>query len=279
MNMDKIKVVIIGTGDMANRHIQGWEASGMAEIVAVVGGRNQERLDGFMKEHGIENGGQNCCEILEKFKPDAVSVCLPVFLHPEMVRIAAENGAHVLCEKPLALTSRECREMVDVCKKHDVMLGVDFQRRYWEDAMIYRKLIEEGKYGRPLYWKRLDIRSIRPKILMHDKNGNGGVVVDCTVHWFDLWRKFFNSEPVSIYAKGHCFGKDKPELASIREEDRVIDTAQITVEFASGDIGELSTTWGLPEGVPTLDSDTIVGPQGYTHFDGQKLSVGLPDWR
>jgi len=268
---EKLKVVIVGTGDMANRHCQGWTASGMADIVAVVGGKNLERLEKFQEEHNIRHGSCDYRKTIDKFKPDVVSVCVPVPFHPEIAIYAAEAKCHVFCEKPIALTIEDGEKMIAACRGNGVLLGIDFDRRYWEDYLLYQQLIEDNALGRPLIWKRFDIRSIRPKILMHDKNGNGGVFIDCAVHWFDMWRHLFDSEPTTVYALGGCWGKDKPQLRTI--QDKALDTGVITVKYASGDVGELSTSWGLPVDTPTVEGDILVGPKGYCRFDGKMVET------
>ncbi|MBN1864712.1 MAG: Gfo/Idh/MocA family oxidoreductase, partial [Victivallales bacterium] len=236
----KLKVVVVGAGDMGGHHVRGWRNSGRAEVIGIAE-VSKERLEAFQKEHGIAEGDAEYKKLIERTEPDVVSVCVPAFLHMPVTTFAADSKCHVLCEKPIALNVKDAETMIKSCKKNKVLLCVDFQRRYWGQTKAYGKWMDEGVLDRPILWRMLDLRSIRPKKLMHDKNGNGGPIIDCAVHWFDQWRLLFKSEPTSVYARGFCFAEGKEELKSIK--DKAVDTGAITVEYASGDIGELTVCW------------------------------------
>jgi predicted dehydrogenase len=78
----------------------------------------------------------------------AVYVCIPHHLHREHVLLAARAGKHVLCEKPLAPTSEECRDMVNACQAAGVLFGVAFYRRFYPTVEKMRGLIAGGALGR-----------------------------------------------------------------------------------------------------------------------------------
>jgi predicted dehydrogenase len=273
---NKLKIVIIGCGDMGLAHVNAWNDSQLAEITVAVDCDNK-RLENFTKKHAIPNGMSDYKKAIEKFKPDVVSVCVPAFLHREVVEFAAQSGCHVFCEKPIALNQEDAQAMIDCCKMNKVQLGVDFQRRYWGNTVFYKKLFADKTLERPVIWKQADVREIRPKILMHDKNGNGGSIIDCGVHWFDVWRYLFDSEPVSVYARGFCFAYDKKEIASIK--NKAIDTGVITVEFSSGDIGELTMCWGLPQKTVSYTDETILAKNGMARMIDDVVTVRCGRWQ
>ena len=104
------------------------------------------------------NGGSRATytdynEMFRQEKPDLVSVCVPNFLHHDVVIAASEAGLNVVCEKPLATTVEDAREMVAVTKKNGTML---FYGEDWCFSPTIRRmdaLIAEGGIGRVLYAK------------------------------------------------------------------------------------------------------------------------------
>ncbi len=253
------RVIVLGAGDMAQHHVKAWRDTGRAEVAGVCDA-DAARLAAFQKKYEIAEGEGDWRKLIERLKPDVVSVCLPVFLHRPVTEFAAAQGCHVFCEKPIALTVDDAKAMVQTCAKKKVLLAIDFQRRYGEDTAFYRELIQNGDLGRPVVWQKFDVREVRPKILMHEREGNGGSIIDCAVHWFDLWRHIFKSEPKTVYARGGIFGKGKPRLAAV--QNFAVDTGVITVGHESGDIGEITIGWGLPENTPGLGDEMILGPDG-----------------
>jgi predicted dehydrogenase len=271
-----LKVVIVGCGDMGEMHAGGWKESDITEIVAVAD-CDEERLGKFMEKHEVKNGARDYRELIQEYKPDVVSVCVPAFLHREVTEFAANSGCHVFCEKPIALTPEDAQAMIDCCKKNNVQLGIDFQRRYWGNTKFYKELFADKTLERPVIWKQADVREVRPKILMHSKSGNGGSIVDCGVHWFDMWRYLFESEPVSVYARGFCFGEGKKEIEMIK--DKAIDTGVITVEFDSGDIGELTMCWGLPSKTSAFTDQTILAQNGISRMQNGIITLNCGRWQ
>jgi predicted dehydrogenase len=123
--------------------------------------------------------------------------------------------------------------------------------------------ISEGYIGRPIMATSENIMEVRPKLVMHAKNINGGPVIDFWCHHFDLWSYLFESEPESLGGYGAIFGADK--LAGENLGELAIDTAAVNIKYRSGDIAQFSTSWGLPIVFKThhLDRDCFIGPKGY----------------
>jgi len=176
----------------------------------------------------------------------------------DMCVAAAGRGQHVMCEKPLALTLKQADDIVRAVKDSGVKLSLGHQRRWQGDVQLYRNLYREGAFGKPVIMRNGFIAEVRPKLEMHSQSKNGGPVIDLGVHHFDLWRYVFGSEAASVSASGFISGKGKPRLASIK--DFAIDTANVTVKFASGDIGSLFVCWGMPEGFPMSMDEMVLGP-------------------
>ena len=88
-------------------------------------------------------------EMLESSEVDIVIVCTPTFTHRDLVVQAAGAGKHVMCEKPMALTIGQCRDMVDACAAANVKLAIGHTIRFWGSFLTTRRLIGKGLIGTP----------------------------------------------------------------------------------------------------------------------------------
>jgi predicted dehydrogenase len=263
-------VVVVGCGDMGRTHAECWRQNPLTTVAGAADPLT-DRLAEFSRKFEVPNGAGDFRSVIDEIRPDIVSVCVPACMHPEVACYAAEKGAHVMCEKPIALTVEEGQRMIDACRDNNVLLGISFQRRYWGNTSFYKRMVAEGAFGRPVFWKRRDIREVRPKTLMHEKRGNGGSIVDCGVHWFDQWRHILNADPVRVFARGGCFGRGKRRLEKV--SDFAVDTGIVTVEYASGDVGEVTMCWGLPENTPAVDGELAFGPKAVAKRERKTITL------
>ena len=109
-----IKVCIISCGMIANSaHIPAYRTFGNDFFISAVSDINENSARETAKRHGIPNFYVNAEEMLEKEKPDLVSVCVPNCFHKEYTITALNAKANVLCEKPLAFRVSDAKEMFD----------------------------------------------------------------------------------------------------------------------------------------------------------------------
>jgi 1,5-anhydro-D-fructose reductase (1,5-anhydro-D-mannitol-forming) len=109
--------------------------------------RERERAVAFASRHGAQVGYGSFEELLSRPDIEVVYVATPHNLHREHVMKAARAGKHVLCEKPLALTTNDSEDMVNSCRYAGVHLGVCFQNRYHPVHVEMRRLIQAGAVG------------------------------------------------------------------------------------------------------------------------------------
>lgn len=151
-------VAVVGTGDpdrsdryaMAYRHARGYERRDDCELTACAD-PTYRKAEEFARTFGIDSSGiyEEYERLLASSEPDIVSVCTPTDTHAEIVKGCATSGAveAIHCEKPMAATWGECREMVAVCADRGVQLTFNHQRRF---ATPYRKAkasLESGLIG------------------------------------------------------------------------------------------------------------------------------------
>jgi predicted dehydrogenase len=259
----KLQALIIGAGDMARRHADAYAALPDVELAAVADPR-EEFTRRFASEYGIPNVFLDADEMLEKATGDIVSVCVPTTFHPRFACAAMERGFNVVSEKPIALTLEAADEMISASRKTGKKLTVIFNRRHntvWHE--LQRRI--HSIVG-PMVYNAQEIRSIRPKPAMHSRSANGGPVIDCCVHDFDMVLQLFG-RPVSIFATGHAFGGNKEFLSAIT--DIAIDTAQITVQFEGGNQAHMFYAWGFPVGSQYWQYREFMGPDGIVRLMGE----------
>ncbi len=254
-----LTAVVIGAGDMGARHARHWTSAG-ARVLAVVD-PDRPRADASAGETGAR-ALDDVDEALA-LRPDVVSVCTPTFLHAPITLAALAVGAHVLCEKPAALTLADAYAMRDAATAAGRELRIGFMRRF-DPALD--ALLEAGAHsGRPLLAQATITAGIRPKRLMHDARANGGPIIDMCCHLFYVWGLLFDGQPTEVAARGYTFSDGKPEVAHITH--RALDSALITLAYPSGTVGQVQVSWGLPSGVAPVERHTYVGPDGLVTVD------------
>ena len=254
----ELGVAIIGCGDRGTAHARAWKDRADTRIISVYDPDKQrcERL-------GMETDARACRSFEEAIKSTGVtvvSVCVPTAYHCEITCCAAENGRHVFCEKPLALTLDQGRKMLDVIEKTGIIFMPCFQNRDRASFQKQRELFASGAIGIPVRFRFADIREVRPKTAMHSRALNGGVVIDMACHMIDIMRFITEEEPERVYATGNIFGKDKPRLVGV--EDPAIDEANIEISFTGDHQLQMYLNWGMPEGFPSTTGQFLIGPDG-----------------
>jgi predicted dehydrogenase len=256
---EPLRVAVIGAGDMGARHARHWAAAG-ARVVAVVD-PDRTRAELAAAETGAE-AFTDATDALA-LAPEAVSVCTPTFLHAHYAIAALEAGAHVLCEKPVALKLSDAYAMRDAADAAGRELRIGFMRRF--DPAFDQLLEVTARAGSPLLAQATITAGVRPKRLMHDALANGGPIIDMCCHLFYVWDHVLGGQPLEASALGYTFSDGKPEVAHIRH--RALDSALITLTYPNGSVGQVQVSWGLPSGVEPVERHTYVGPDGLVTVD------------
>ena len=147
--MSKIKLGVIGVGNMGRSHCKNIKEGKCPEIELVAIADYKEANINWMKENGYENVTyfDDAEKMMDSGLIDSVLVAVPHYDHPKFVMMAMEKGLHVMCEKPAGVYTKQVQEMNACAKEHDVVFGMMFNQR---TNHIYRKakeLIDSGAYG------------------------------------------------------------------------------------------------------------------------------------
>ncbi len=206
--MSKVNVGIIGTGGIAKNHVLGYQKASQANVVAVCDNDKAKAIR-FAREHKIPQVYSDYNEMLAKESLDAVSVCVPNFLHGPISVSALNSKIHVLCEKPIAHTVKDAEKMVAASKKNKKFLMIGYHNRFRGEAQVLKRYIDTGVlgeiyYAKTAYMRRVGIPGWGGWFTLKEKSG-GGPLIDIGVHVLDLTLYMMGfPEPKSVVASTYA---------------------------------------------------------------------------
>ena len=131
---------------------------------------------------------------------DAVYLCTPNTEHEDYTVRAAAAGVHVLCEKPLAVTDKACRNMVSACRKGDVKLMTAYRLHFEPLYLEILDLVRRGKIGEPRFFSSSFSMHAKPHGIRTQKETGGGTLYDLGVYCVNTARVMFGAEPTEVFA-------------------------------------------------------------------------------
>ncbi len=258
--MDKVKVGIIGLGNIGTVHIGFTKEIPQAELVAVCD-IDRAKADAKAKENNCK-AFYSAEDLFAAKLVDMVIVAVPHYSHTPITIQGFENGVHVLCEKPIAVMKSDAQKMNDAHAKHpELRFGVGFQQRTIEAHKKIKKLIDGGEFGKIMRVNWIITDWFRSQCYYDSgtwratwKGEGGGVLLNQCPHNLDLFQWFFGL-PVKVRSSV-SIGK----YHDIEVEDEV----NTYCEFADGSTGNFITSTGEYPGTNRLE---IMGTRGRMVFE------------
>ena len=285
--MSKIRVAFIGCGGMAGAHLNGYlelkrRGLDIFDIVAVadpVEGKTAkfaERINEVQPSLKVEQYA-DYEKMLAEQELDAADICTPHFLHHTNAIACFESGVDAIVEKPLGVTARAGKKMVQSAEENGRILAVAEQVRRWIGPRAVAWAIHSGLIGKPrmFFAQTMGGASINPANPVRDTQltwrgykltGGGGPILDFGVHYIDLLIHLFG-DVESVYAHTGRFGDLKFKDADGNVvEPTVEDTSIATMKFKSGVVG----TWNWSHIVPgkSLSYTVYYGSSGSIYSGG-----------
>lgn len=259
----RLKIALVGCGRISGKHFSAIRQIPELELVAVCD-IDEKRAEKAGKEHEVPYF-LSYEDMLEKVKPDIVSICTPNYLHPEQTITAARKKIHVVTEKPLALNLEDARKMVWECKDNEVELFVVKQNRHNPPMKKLKEAMDKGRFGKP-YLCTVTVRWQRPQEYYEqdDWHGSlekdGGMLINQASHHIDAMRWLMG--PIdSVIGVG----------ARLERNIETEDTAVALVKFKSGALGVIEgTILTYPHNLE--GSITIQGEKGTAKVGGTALN-------
>lgn len=279
----KLRVGIIGTGWIAEAHIEQYKKMPDVEIVA---GADliEGKAEAFFKKFGVE--GVHCyrshTELLENEELDAVSICTYNCTHAECTIAALKKGVHVLLEKPMCVTLDEAIEICKAEKESGCVLSIGFQPRFNPNMVMVKDIVQSGALGDIYYiqtggGRRKGIPVPYGETFIKKETGGIGALGDIGCYSLDMVLNALNY-PKPLTASGYTsdfFGKSKEYWKNCGKSDEraeelaglfgVDDFAAAFVRLEGGIILDFRIAWAM-----NLDTS------GDTIIYGTKASLRIP---
>lgn len=292
-----LRIAMIGNGFMGAAHSQGWRtAPRFFDLpahpdMAVVVGRNPQKNAQLAHTWGWSEASEDFEAVIARDDIDVVDIVTPGHLHAEMAIAALEAGKHVLCEKPLANTVDEAKQMAAAAEKaaaKGVFAMVGFTYRRVPAATFARDLVARGVVG--------EIRQVRAQYLqdwladpeapltwrMDKSKAGSGALGDIGAHAVDLAQFITGMSVDSVSGVMETFVKERPVLAegqglsgtagSERGPVTVDDYASFNARFDSGALGAFEAT-RFATGRKNALRIEVAGDKGAILFDLEDMNA------
>jgi 1,5-anhydro-D-fructose reductase (1,5-anhydro-D-mannitol-forming) len=224
---------LIGASTIAREWIIGAiRAQPGNELVALLSS-DVRRGTEFARAHGIASSCTGLDALLANPDVDAVYISTTNELHKAQTLAAAAAGKHILCEKPLALSLADAREMVAACARARVVLATNHHLRNAATHRKIRELMRAGAIGKPLFARVFHAVYLPAHLQgwrLHNPAAGGGVILDISCHDADTLRFLFDAEAVEAVALSQ-----QAQLASGELEDGVM----AVLRFDNGVLAQL----------------------------------------
>ncbi len=196
-----LRIGVLGCANIARQFVRDLDGSSKLSVVAAASRRLESALE-FSKTFGIATSYGSYEALLADDKLDAVYIPLPNSLHAEWAIKAADAGKHVLCEKPLALSLNQAKEMFDAARHNGVMLLEAFPYQFQPQTGAMLKLLRDGAIG--------EVRSVQAcfGFTLANPDGNirlnpdlgGGALLDAGSYALSITRLVMGCAPAAVMA-------------------------------------------------------------------------------
>jgi predicted dehydrogenase len=258
----KIRYAAVGQGYISQIAVLPAFAHALenCELVALVSD-DKEKLQKLGRKYNVSKlySYEQYDECLNSGEIDAVFIALPNHLHKDYTIRAAKAGVHVLCEKPMAVTSDECCKMMEAARTSDIKLMIAYRLHFEKSNLRAINLIRKERIGEPKIFSSVFSMQVEDKdnIRLYPRTKGGGPVYDIGVYCINAARYFFQAEPTEVSA-----------IATHSENEKLRDVEEsmsVTLRFPGARIASFVCSFGAV----SSQSLRIVGTKG-------ELSIEMP---
>lgn len=251
----------VGLGDISNIFMQACARTPNATITGLVTGHPAEKGTKYAAMYNVPQSSIYTYERYDKIRDnpaiEAVYIGLPNSMHCDFTVRGAEAGKHVLCEKPMAISSAECRKMIDACRRANVKLMIGYRVYYDPTFLQIQKMLREGDIG--------DVVGFQGGFYGQKKTGEwrlnralagGGSLLDLGIYPLNAIRWLCAEEPSDFRAMVSTMEKG-PRFAQVEQ------TVEWVMKFPSGILANCGSSYGM-DGPAFLQID---GSKGRIHIE------------
>lgn len=249
----KIKIIVVGCGNMGSSHarayhkLEGFSLIGLVDTNVSNCEKLSEELGGILQFDDFDIA-------LETTKPDAVAICTYPETHAPIAIKSIRSGAHVFVEKPLAMTEKDAKKVVELARTLEKKLVIGYILRVHPS---WKKFIEIAHtLGKPLVMRmNLNQQSSGKTWDCHlNLLKSMSPIVDCGVHYVDVMCQMTQSKPVRVSAIGARLSKEV--------EINMYNYGQMIVTFEDKSVGWYEAGWGPMMSQTAYFVKDVIGPKG-----------------
>lgn len=252
----KIRYAVVGLGHIAQVAVLPAFANARRNsVLTALVSQDATKLRELAERHEVPHGFTDFDACLESGEIDAVYIALPNHLHCEYTVRAAEAGVHVLCEKPMAVTSAECGKMIHAVEAAGVQLMIAYRLHFEEANLKAIETVQSGVIG--------DVRAFSSVFALNVREGNirleselgGGTLYDIGIYCINAVRGLFRDEPTQVCALS-AKGSD-PRFSEIDEMTGAV------LRFPQERLATMQASFGVAE----VGSYQVLGTKGTLRVD------------
>lgn len=266
--MSKLNFALIGTGGIAQTYAQAFQTSDCCELVAVAD-INKAAAAAFAEPFNAKFF-DSFASLEENSTFDAVIIATPPNTHPEIAEFFMARGKHVLCEKPLCLSSAEAVKMIETAEKAGVKFTMASKFRYVKDVIKAKSLVASGVLGDVIQFENAFTADVdmTKRWNSNAEIGGGGVLIDNGTHSVDIIRYFLGTV-------SDVLAVDAGSTQNLSVDENV----KMLAKTESGVTASVDLTWGINKQLPNFLS--IYGTNGTLHVGWGESKYKLnsnPNW-
>lgn len=242
-----LNVGVIGCGSIARmRHAAEYNNNPEVNIVGFTD-FNKDRAQAMADDFGGKVFASDD-EMLNDSRIDAVSVCVANAYHAEITIKALNHSKHVLCEKPMAITLKDCEDMLKAANKNGKRLMIGHNQRFAPAHKRAKEILDSGKMGDVISYTTT-FGHKGPEMWSVDKGSNTwffkksaaafGSMADLGIHKIDLMRYLIGGQVESVYASLSTLDKKFEDGTPIEVDDNSVEL----IKFKKGALGTVTTSW------------------------------------
>lgn len=244
---DKVNVAVIGLGWPGQRHLEGYFKTPFVNVAAICDMSEALLATTHARFPTVATATTEYQSVLARADIDAVSICLPNWLHAPVSIAAIQAGKHVLCEKPLANTLSEGERLTAAVHASDRIFMLALNNRFRNEIEALKRIIDAGTLGDIYYAKTGWVRrrwagTVRGWFMEKEKSG-GGPLIDLGVHMLDLTLWLMGS-PKATRVNGVVYDRLAKEMEPLLGPLDIEDFGAAMVHLDNGATIMLETSWG-----------------------------------
>ena len=264
----RVRYAVVGLGHIAQVAIlPAFANASNSELGALITG-DAEKAKKLSKKYNVPAFHYDDLEkVVTEQKIDAVFIALPNNLHRLFTERAAHAGAHVLCEKPMATSEKDCKAMISACKRARVRLMIAYRLHFAPAHLQAIALARSGRLGELRFFSSIFGMQVEADNIRTDPEFGGGPLRDLGVYCINAARYLFGAEPLEVRAT----------ITSKREDKRfarVEEMASAILQFPGDRVAQFTSSFGSSN----VASIQLVGTKGMLRIEPAYTYSGQLKW-